>query len=165
MAVYLVDWDDFQEKVRHAEAYEVLEQLRPEPLEYDSAKAPMGFLEAFDAFKRAWKSDERRDFKEVFDTLFWSWRGGADQVMELEEGEDGDLFGIDVALKPETVMELAGVARRLDLGRCRPHFEEHVTAGGRFDSFDDWKGYADEWLGLLRRAADEGKGLVIAVFG
>jgi hypothetical protein len=85
--------------------------------------------------------------------------------MELDEGEDGDLFGIDTALKPETVKELASVARRLDLGRCRPHFEKHVTAGGRFDSFDDWKRYADEWLGLLRRAAEGDKGLVIAVFG
>src|SRR5262249_50330162 len=106
MAAYLVDRDDFQEKVRHAEAYEVLEQTSPEPLKYDSAKAPSSFLEAFDSFKRAWKSDERLYFKEVFDTLFWSWRGHADQVMELDEGEDGDLSGIDVALKPETVKEL-----------------------------------------------------------
>jgi hypothetical protein len=165
MAVYLVDWDDFQEKVRHEEAYEVLEQLRPEPLEDGNAKAPMGFLEAFDAFKRGWTSDERLYFKEVFDTLFWSWRGGADQVMELEEGEGGDLFGIDVALKPETVKELAGVARRLDLGRCRPLFEEHVTNVRGFNSFDHWKGYAEEWLGMLRRAAEGNKGLVLAVFG
>jgi hypothetical protein len=165
MAVYLVDWDEFKEKVRHAEAYEVLEQLRPEPLEDESARAPMSFLDAFDAFKRAWKSDERLYFKEVFDTLFWSWRGGGDRVMELEEGEDGDLFGIDIALKPETVKGLEAMARRLDLEHCRPHFEKHVTAGGRFDSFDDWKGYADEWLGLLRRAAERDKGLVLAIFG
>jgi hypothetical protein len=85
--------------------------------------------------------------------------------MELEEGEDGDLFGIDVALKPKTVKELEAMARRLDLEHCRSLFEKHVTAGGRFGSFDDWKGYAEGWLGLLRRAADEGKGLVVAVFG
>src|SRR4051794_23469051 len=165
MAVYIVDWDDFQERVRNAEAYEVLEQLRPEPLGDRSAKAPMSFLDAFDAFKRAWKSDERLYFKEVFDTLFWSWRGGAARGMGLGEGGDGGLFGVDTALKPETVKDLEAMARRLDLGNCRPLFEKHVTDRWRFDSFDDWKGYADEWLGLLRRAADEGKGLVIAVLG
>jgi hypothetical protein len=85
--------------------------------------------------------------------------------MELEEGEDGDLFGIDVALKPETVKELEAMARRLELGHCRPLFEKHVTDGGRFRSFDDWKGYAEEWLSLLRRAAEANKGLVLAVFG
>jgi hypothetical protein len=138
MAVYLVDWDDFQEQVRNDDAYEVLERHSPEPLGDRSAKAPMSFLDAFDAFKRAWKSDERLYFKEVFDTLFWSWRGLADRVMELEEGEDGDLFGIDTALKPQTVKDLAAMARRLDLGNCRPLFEKHVTDRWRFDSFDDW---------------------------
>jgi hypothetical protein len=94
MAVYIVDWDDFQEKVRQAEAYEVLEQLRPEPLEDEGAKAPMSFMEAFDAFYRAWKSDERLYLKEVFDTLFWSWRGGsAERVMELEEGRTATCSG------------------------------------------------------------------------
>jgi hypothetical protein len=165
MAVYIVDWDGFQEQVRHTEAYEVLEQLSPEPLEYESARAPMSFLKVFDAFKPAWKSDEQRYFKEVFDTLFWSWRGDGEQVMELETGEDGDLFGIDVALKPETVKELEAMARRLDLEHCRSLFEQHVTNTERFASFDDWKRYGDEWQGLIRRAAEEDKGLVVAVFG
>jgi hypothetical protein len=57
------------------------------------------------------------------------------------------------------------MARRLDLEHCRSHFGEHVTDALRFDSFDDWKGYAEEWLGLVRRAAEGDKGLVIAVFG
>src|SRR3954468_16536991 len=118
MAVYVVDWDDFREQVRNDDAYGGLERLSPEPLGDGSAKAPMSFMDAFDAFKRAWKSHERLYFKEVFDTLFGSWRGGADRVMELEEGEGGDLSGIDTALNPETVKDLEGVARRLDLGHC-----------------------------------------------
>lgn len=167
MCVHLVDWDDFQEKVRHAAASDVLNEVEEQKLTYESGAAPHDFMDVFDGFKRAWKSDAKLYFKEVFDTILWFCRGTTGQVMELEEGEseDSDLFGIDTALKPETVKELADLARKFDLEDCRPLFEKHIKDHRRFRSFDDWKLYGEEWLRILRRAADHDLGFVIANYG
>jgi hypothetical protein len=167
MGAYLVDWDDFQEKVRHADASDVLEEIERQPLTDESARAPWDFLEVFDGFKRAWKSDAKLYFKEVFDTLFSFCRGSAYQVMELEEGEseDSDLFGIDTALRPETVKELVDLARKVYLEECRPLFENHLKGSQRFNSFNEWRSYGEEWLTLLRRAADQDQGFIITNFG
>lgn len=167
MDVYLVDWDAFQEEVFHSDASEVLDGLEPVQLADENKRAPLAFMEAFDAFKRAWKSDEKFYFKEVFDTLFWDWRGDAYRIMELRESgeEDCDLDCIETALKPETVRALLQTAKRLDLQACRHLYEEFVDDSNRFGSFDRWREYGEEWLGLLRRADVENRGLIVAGFG
>jgi hypothetical protein len=165
MEIYFVDWDDFQEKVLRDDPDEVLERLESEDLDDPSDRAPLAFLEAFDRFKRDWKSDAKLHFKEVFDTLFWQYRDSSNRIMELREGEDFDLFGIDTALGPGTVEELLEQAARFDLEDCRPYFERTFDPAGRFKSFDEWKSYGEGWLKLLGRAAEEGKGLVVAMFG
>lgn len=178
MGVYVVDWAKIQERFLHAwtcddpelemfcYAYRVLYEFEEEKLSTDSAKAPSDFVYCYDAFKRAWKTDSRLDFHKVFGTMFWfCWTKGK-QTMELERGEDEriDFYGIDTALKPETVKELAKAASRFDLEECRPHFLKYIKGGSRFRTFEDWKSYGEEWLGILRRAAAEDKGLVVANF-
>jgi len=167
MGAYLVDWDEFQEKVRHADAYDALEGEERQALPDESARAPGDFMEVFDIFKKAWKSDSKLYFKEIFDAIFSFCRGGAYGIMELEEGEseDSDLFGIDTALKPETAKELVASFGKIDLEECRPLFAKYVKKGERFETFDEWKEYGEEWLAMLRRAADQGLGFIIANFG
>lgn len=167
MGAYLVNWDEFQEKARHVDAYDALEDEDRQALPDESARAPGDFMEAFDKFKRSWKSDSKLWFKEVFDTTFSFSRGGADQIMELEEGEseESNLFGIDTALKPETVKELVASFSELDLEERRPLFEKHVAGTYRFNTFGEWKAYGEEWLTMLRRAADQGRGFILANFG
>ena len=167
MDVYLVDWDDFQEKVLLDDVSEVLEADEFEGVALDdpSARAPAAFLEAFDRFKRAWKSEGKLYFKEVFDTLFADWRGGADRIMELQDGEDGNLFGVDTALKAETARELLKSAGKIHLEECRALFEATFDRTGRFQTFEEWKTYGEAWLGLLARAAEQDKGLIVVLFG
>lgn len=166
--VYLVDWPAFQAGVRHGEASEVLdEDLGVEPAWDGPLSASMDFLNDFDQFRRAWKADERYYFQEVFDTLFWSWRGEHNRVFELVEGDDpdSDLNGVDTAMSPETAAEFAATASRFDLEACRPLYEQHVSSSHRFESFDEWKSFGQEWLDLLHRAATERKGLDVIAFG
>lgn len=164
---YLVDWDDFQERIHDLDdgddAFVVLEELEAE--RHDRQRRALDFMEAFDAFQRSWKSDGRLYFKEVFDSVLWPSRGIGRQIVELEAEHQGDLFGIDTALKPETVKELSEMGKRFDLEECRQHFEKYDRENSYFESFDEWKEYAEEWMDLLHRAAAEDKGLIVAVFG
>ena len=166
MGAYLVNWDDFQEKVRYADAYYLLGDCELLSLSDSNASAPLDFLEAFDSFKRAWKGEAKLRFKEVYDTIFWHWRGSSYQIMEFEAGEseDSDLSNLDTALKPESVKEYADLSRTFDLEECRPLHEKFVKDGGRFPSFDDWKAYGEEWLAMLQKAAAQGKGFIIVIY-
>jgi hypothetical protein len=184
MEVYLVRWDEFQALVLKGDELELRREaidrglidedelwnwelsalVESANLDFESSRSPFAFMDAFDRFKRSWKSDGRLHFNEVFDTLFWECRGDSHQIMELEEGEDVDLFGIDTALRPETVRELLETATKIQLEECRPFFKAK-NDDSRFGSFDDWLAYGEEWRALLGRAAEEGKGLIVAMFG
>jgi hypothetical protein len=182
MALYLVDWDEFQnqalegdelELTRKAQeqmlidesefwSWEMSDHVEEVKLSTDSSHAPLAFLEEFDRFGRAWKEDGKVHFKEVFHTLFWPWRGNSGQAMELKEGEEIDLFGIDTALDPETAADLLRSADQITWEQCRPLFK---AGSDRFPTFDDWRAYGEEWLAFLRRAAEERRGLIVAMFG
>jgi hypothetical protein len=178
MGVYVVDWAKIQERFLHpwtsddpeledfSYAYQVLTEFEEERLSTDSAKAPLEFLDCFDAFKRAWKSDSSLDFRKVFGTILWYWWPKGVQARELEKGNDEriDFYGIDTALTPETLRELAKAASRFDLEECRPHYMKYVKSDRRFETFEEWKGYGEEWLNILRRAAAEDKGLIVSNF-
>lgn len=169
MSVYLVDWADFQARVLHSDVCEVIEEMemQSEPLLWASFHSQMLFMDSFDSFQRAWKSDAKLHFKEVFDAMFASWRGGKYLIMELVQGEDedSDLDGIDTAMKPETVREFVEEASRFNLEDCCHLFEKHVKQHNGFDSFDKWKSYGEEWIDLLKRASQEDKGLIVVAFG
>jgi hypothetical protein len=182
MGLYLVNWDDFQKQVLEGDEMELTRQAQSQGLidetefwdwefsehvkalrlSYDSSHGPFDFLEEFDRFARRWKTDGKLHFKEVFDTLFWQHRGNTYQVMELNEGEEIDLNGIDTALKPETAADLLRSADKITWEECRPLFKAGDPS--RFPTFDDWRSYGEEWLAVLRRAAEGRRGLIVAMF-
>ena len=166
-SIHLVDWPAFQAGVRHGEASEVLEELGVEPAWHGLHSASMDFLDAFDAFRGAWKADERYYFQDVFDALFWTWRGEHNRVLELVEGDDpkSDIFGVETAMTPDTAADLAATAARFDLEACRPLYGRLVSSSRRFESFDEWKSFGQQWLDVLHCAAKEHKGLVVITFG
>ena len=162
--VFLVDWDDFCAKIVRVGESAALEGLHPEPLSWTSWKAAGELVWIFEAMERTWRTASKRSFATILDTLFWSWRRTI-PVMELGIDPSG-LTGIETALSPARVKDLAIVAAGVDLGECEGLYARAASkAGGqRFKTLVDYRGYAEEWFGMLRRAAETGRGIVLAVF-
>lgn len=179
-AVFIVDWDDLQDQLRHTDDFTVLigeineedemvegSGLPAEPVWSDLLGAQSGFLGCFDRFAHAWDPESRARFQQVFGTLFPSWYPEVKRVMELTGGDD-NLSGINTALSPSTTRKLAQQANLIRLEECRGLFEQYVKDRDRFRSFDEFdafKRYGEDWLGILGRAAEANEGVVVYVYG
>jgi hypothetical protein len=163
--VFLVDWEDFNAKIVRDGELAVLEGLSPEPLTWTSWKAAGEFVWIFEAMERGWRSTSKQAFAKILDTLFWSWRMKTVPVMEL--GIDpSDLNGIETAISPARVKDLAVLAAGVDLGECEGLYAGAASKAKarRFETFASYRGYAEEWFGMIRRASETGKGIVLVAF-
>jgi hypothetical protein len=120
-ALFLVDWAEFVAAAAGcAEIYPAAARWQAEPLPWDSLSAQSSFLACLDALPPGGLANRDQAAHEVFDHLFWSWRGPQYRVMDL--AAEPEPFGLETAWGPETTRRFAGIARGIDLGEARPWF-------------------------------------------
>jgi hypothetical protein len=53
--------------------------------------------------------------------------------------------------------------RAIDFTGCKALFQQHVKRNDYFPSLEDFESYAREWLGVLQRAAEQNKGVIVLI--
>ena len=158
---FIVDWHAFRSDLAASEsAFDVFEEreMEPEEMSIDSMKAQMRFLERYDEFKGDWRASSKPAFEAFFNALFWSWRDDeGEQIVEMPEAE-GDM--IDSAWSPATVKRFARLWSEIDLSGAQPAYERGAASELSFEGFCS---YAEEHGVLVRRAAEEDKGLIVYI--
>lgn len=71
---------------------------------------------------------------------------------------------ISVALSPGTTRQMAAEADRIDLSECKRFADGTTRDNSHFESAEEFVAYALEWIGILQRAAVQGKGVVVTSF-
>lgn len=176
--VFIVDWIDFERQLQEKDAYAVLvgdeddedelvggQDAEEMPHTDNSYKRPGDFIEAYHRFLDVWDSPHKAAFEGVFYALFACFVYQPRRI-ELNAPEH-NLFGIDTALSPTTIQQLAALSGQLDLQECETPFRESAEKTGDyspFSSFDWWRDYGQAWLDIVRRAAAQNKGIVLFVY-
>jgi len=160
--IYVVDWESFTVSLESAgDPFEVVEELTQERLSVDSLEAQDEFLGCLDKLRERMAPDAWNAMSELFGHLFWSWQGADKQILDCGEPDTG----IDVAWAPDTVKRFAALLPRMDLATSRSAFEAVKPPSGWFPGADGFISFAGECGDCVERAAKEGKGLVVFVFG
>ncbi len=165
--VYFVDWEDFDSKIVRLGESAALEDLTLEPLTINTWRTAGEFVRIFEAMGKRWRTPNQKKLENLLGILFWGWLSKEPvRVMELAVDPIG-LNGIGTAISPARVRDLAVLAASVDLSECEGLFREAKAkeGPGRFETFSDYRAYAEEWFGLLRRAAETGKGFLVVAFG
>ena len=160
--IFVVDWKDFAGRIdKGDDPFDVIEGREQEPLSLETLEAQDDFLSCLDRLRDRMAPDDWNAASELFDHLFWSWRGPDKQILECGEPD----AGIDVAWSPGTVKRFAETWRRVNLAALRSAFEAAKPPPERFSSAEEFISSARECGECLDRAAREDKGLVVYVFG
>jgi hypothetical protein len=134
----------------------------------DSPRTALAASEVYERLRRHLGPAARRQFDELFGAFFW-WNTAAGRntpayVQELSQEADGEVFA--VAMKPDTVKKYLALWDEAAFEPLRRAFPTAFPRGTeRIETFDSFKQYAEMWVGLLRRAAERDRGLVVSVFG
>jgi hypothetical protein len=137
----------------------------PEELSVTSARAAVDFVNAFQRLAPTSSSPAKAAFRELFSQLFFAWIDGAEEVFDLPANRGGPPYGmVEVAWAPERVREKAGLARSIRLEECASAFVPSSPRDLR-STFEEFAGYAREWIGIVEKGAEQGAGLLLAVYG
>jgi hypothetical protein len=113
----------------------------------------------YDDLRKDLDETTRQLFDRLFGTFFIGKHGGCERVVvsDLDAGElDQDVFY--ATMSPSTTQQYAALASALSFDSLRAAFEENCGSG--FDSFCD---YMQQWIDLLRNAAERRKGVVVSI--
>jgi hypothetical protein len=83
--------------------------------------------------------------------------------MELNAPEENVEY-INTALNPDSTRQLAQAATQIDLAGCKVLFQRYANSDDRFSTFEEFESYAQEWIAILQRAAQQNKGIIICSF-
>lgn len=178
-SVFIADWDEMVAKLQKSDAFEVLTGeevedeegecvqqggMEEEDISVDSVRAQMDFMSSCGRFAFSAQSASGAHFEKVFNTIFGYCLSEYQQIIEIDAPSE-NIEGIGTALNPEKTRQLAGEAALINLDECtdsQPHVKEENSY---FPTLDEFKAYAQEWIDILRKAAEQDKGVVVLVFG
>jgi hypothetical protein len=134
----------------------------------DSPTTAMFASDVYEELRHHLSSAARAKLDELFGVFFW-WnkadrRYTPTYYQDVSPVPDGEAFAI--TMKPATVKRHLELWDEAAFDQLRQAFKEEFPAGvERMRDFDEFKQYVEMWIGLLRRAAQRDRGLVVSVFG
>jgi hypothetical protein len=177
ISAYLVSWPDLvREYNAHRDQVDFLfravdndrDWVTWVPLWTDSPTTAMCMSDVYEELRHHLEPKARKKLDELFGAFFW-WNREARRncpayVRELSKETDGEAFA--VTMRPVTVRKYLALWDEAGFEQMRGPFAEEFPEGvERVEDFDEFKQYAAMWVGLLRKAAEQGRGLVVSVFG
>jgi len=138
------------------------------PLWTDSPTTAMFASDVYEELRHHLSSAARAKLDELFGVFFW-WnkadgRYTPTYFQDVSDVPDGEAFAI--TMKPATVKKHLELWDQAAFDQLRQPFKEEFPTGAeRIKDFDEFKEYVEMWIGLLRKAAQPDRGLVVSVFG
>jgi hypothetical protein len=134
----------------------------------DSPTTAMFASDVYEELRHHLSSDARTKLDQLFGVFFW-WNKADDRYtptyfQDVSDVPDSEAFAI--TMKPATVKKHLELWDQAAFDWLRQPFDEEFPTGvERVQSFDEFKQYVEMWIGLLRKAAQQDRGLVVSVFG
>jgi hypothetical protein len=134
----------------------------------DSPTTAMCASDVYEKLRRHLSLTAQGELDGLFGAFFW-WNKAAGRytpayVRELSKEADGEAFA--VTMQPATVRKYLGLWDKAAFDELRLPFKAEFPRGAeRIKDFDAFKRYVEMWVGLLRKAAERVRGLVVSIFG
>lgn len=162
--VSLVDWRALHKGLLVERTYEeLLELVPPEPTELDHCSWQWDFMKQLEEVIDHWPTGPVRNLDRLFSALFCACPMKNHQIMELELLPHRIPQQFESAWSPATVKEFASLWNGVRFEDLRPHFRPRSCDKRGFQTFEEFRDFAQFFGELIVRGASEGRGLVVFV--